>query len=192
MGRLAELGPAWIASLATLIVALTGAGFFAGRATSSPAAQAPKVITKTVTDAPTTGQGSATPQTSLAGTAATADDGAQLGSYSFQLSNGYTAPLGPKAPTQSQIASGGAYDIWYNGAVSPGSNEKIVSLPSGATPTYSACTTGTVFESSAPLTQGITFCIIETTGLVAGVTLTSVSTTPNYVQFKVTVWKYVT
>jgi hypothetical protein len=192
MGRLAELGPAWIASLATLIVALTGAGFFAGRVTSSPAVQPAKIVTKTVTDTPTTGQGSATPQTSLAGTAATADDGAQLGSYSFQLTNGYSAPLGPKAPTQSQIAAGGAYDISYNGAVSAGSNEKIVSLPSGVTPTYSACTTGTVFEPFASVTQGITFCIIETTGLVAGVTLTSVSTTPTYVEFNVTIWRYVT
>jgi hypothetical protein len=35
--RLGELGPAWITAIATLILALTGAGFFAGRATATPA-----------------------------------------------------------------------------------------------------------------------------------------------------------
>lgn len=34
--RIGELGPAWITAIAALIVALTGAGFFAGRVTAGP------------------------------------------------------------------------------------------------------------------------------------------------------------
>jgi len=67
----------------------------------------------------------------------------------------------------------------------------MVSLPNGSTPTYSACTTGTVFEDSAPLTQGTAFCIIETSGRVAGVTITSIGNSSAYVGLNVTLWKYV-
>ena len=50
---------------------------------------------------------------------------------------------------------------------------KMISLPNGSTPTYAACTTDTVFEDSASPTQGTAFCITETSGWVAGVTVTS-------------------
>ena len=39
--------------------------------------------------------------------------------------------------------------------------------------------------------RGTSFCIIETSGQVAGVTVASVSSSSSYVSFKVTVWKYV-
>jgi hypothetical protein len=52
--RPAKLSPTRIASMATLIVALAGTGFFAGRVTaqSIPNAPSPKVITRTVTTPP--------------------------------------------------------------------------------------------------------------------------------------------
>ncbi len=193
LGRIGELGPAWISAIAAVIVALTGAGFFAGRvsAPASPAAQPTKIITKTVPAAPPVSPAASAASASPSGAGATAGNGTLLGSYSFQLTNGYSAPLGPTAPTQAQIASGGTYDISYNGGIYPGTNEKMVSLPNGSTPTYSACTTGTVFEDSASLTQGTAFCIIETSGRVAGVSIASIGSSSLYVVLKATVWKYV-
>ena len=191
LGRIGELGPAWLSALAAVVVALTSAGFFAGRvsATSSHATQPPK-ITKTAPTAPPVSPGGSASPAALSG-AGTAGNGTQLGSYSFQLTETYSAPLGPTAPTQSQIAAGGAYDISYNGSVNSGTNEKMVSLPNGSTPTYSACTTGTLFEESAPTAPGTAFCIIETSGRMAGVTITSVGNSSAYIGLEVTVWKYV-
>ena len=129
-GRIGELGPAWISAIAAVIVALTGAGFFAGRvsAPASSGTQADRVSTTTVpTAAPVSAGTSAS--ASPSGAAATTGNGTLLGSYSFQLTNGYNAPLGPTAPTQSQIAAGGAYDVGYNGDLYAGDNEKMISLP---------------------------------------------------------------
>ena len=193
LGRIGELGPAWLSALAAVLVALTGAGFFAGRVSAppSPTVQPTRIITKTVPAAPPVSPASSAAPTASSGAGGAAGNGTQLGSYSFQLTNGYSAPPGPTAPTQSQIASGGTYDIQYNGEVYPGVNEEMVSLPNGSTPTYSACTTGTVFEDSAPLTQGTAFCIIETSGPVAGVTITSIGNSSAYVGLNGTLWKYV-
>jgi hypothetical protein len=54
--RIGELGPAWITAIATLILALTGAGFFAGRVTAGP--------TKIVAPPTHSGTSSATPAAS--------------------------------------------------------------------------------------------------------------------------------
>ena len=189
-GRIGELGPAWISAIAAVIVALTGAGFFAGRV-SAPASSANQPNKISATTVPTAAPVSAGATASPSGAAATAGNGTLLGSYGFQLTNGYNAPLGPTAPTQSQIAAGGAYDVGYNGDLYAGSNEKMISLPAGTTPTYSACTTGTVFEDNASPAQGTSFCIIETSGRVAGVTVTSMGSSQSYATLQVTVWKYV-
>jgi hypothetical protein len=122
----------------------------------------------------------------------TAGNGTQLGAYAFQLTNGYSAPLGATAPTQAEIASGGSCDIEYNGEIYSCNQEKIVSLPNGSTPSYSACTTGTLFVNDVDPTEGNVFCIIETSGSVAGVSVASAGSTPNYyISVKVTVWQYV-
>jgi hypothetical protein len=47
--RLAELGPTWITALTGLLVALTGAGFFVGRATVEASQAPPTTVTRTVT-----------------------------------------------------------------------------------------------------------------------------------------------
>lgn len=191
-GRIGELGPAWISAIAAVIVALTGAGFFAGRV-SAPASLANQPTKISATTVPTAAPVSAgtSASASPSGVAATVGNGTLLGSYSFQLTNAYNAPLGPTAPTQSQIAAGGAYDVGYSGDLSAGNNEKMISLPAGTTPTYSACTTGTVFEDSASPAQGTSFCIIETSGRVAGVTVTAMGSSLSYAVLQVTVWKYV-
>jgi hypothetical protein len=193
-GRLAELGPAWITAIASLIVALTGAGFFVGRAsvTSNPPVS-PTATPKTAPVASSGGSGTSAPPASPSDTASQTTAGVQLGTYSFGLTNGYDAPLGPTAPKQSQIMPanvGGSYDIGFNSSVYAGSNEKMIGLPQGSTPTYSACSTGTVFETAAsPLAQGTSFCIEETSGDIAGVTITSVGGSPLYTAFKVILWR---
>ncbi len=202
-GRRTELGRAGITALATLITTLTGIGLVTGCAShaSSPSATPAVVVTKTVAAAPASApssapasaaSGSATPAPS--GPAATTGDGTQLAAYSFQLTDGYGAPLGPAAPTQSQMVSvnsGGSYDISYNGNIAAGSDEKMISLPNGATPTYSSCTTGTAFIQGATPDKGTAFCIIETNGQVAGVVISGLNSSPSTASFEVTVWKYV-
>jgi hypothetical protein len=197
-GRLAELGPAWIASIGTLIVALTGAGFFAGRVTvqAAAAAPSPKIITKTVTvtasaSAPSPSASTANQTPSPSGVTSTAGNGTQVATYSFQLVNGYNAPLGLSAPTQAQIAAGGNYDLYFNGSVAPGSGEQMLSLPNGSTPSYSACTANTLFIQNLQPAQGASFCIVETSGHMAGVTITALGSSPYSITVKVTLWKYV-
>jgi hypothetical protein len=206
-GRRTRPGRAGVTTAAALIATLGGAGLVVGCAShpSSASATPTVVVTKTVAAAPASDPAAdpsapasaasspATPTPS--GPAATTGDGSQLGAYSFQLTYGYGAPLGSAAPTQSQMvsaSSAGPWDISYNGYVYPGSDEKMISLPDGATPTYSACTTGTTFIQDATPDKGTAFCIIETNGQVAGVVISGLNSSPaNTASFKVTAWKYV-
>jgi hypothetical protein len=115
-----------------------------------------------------------------------------MGTYSFNLTNGYSAPLGSTAPTQAEMAANGSCDVSYNGEIYSCNQEKIISLPSGSTPTYSACTSGTIFATNISPTQGNVFCIVESSGKMAAVTVAAAGSSPNYyVSLKVTVWKYV-
>jgi hypothetical protein len=194
---LGELGPVWIGSIATLIVAMTGAGFFAGHAvaTSTASTPSPKVITVTVT---ATAPAPSTPSSSAADGAtpspaaqSTVGNGTLDASYSFKLVNGYSAPLGLTAPTQAQIAASGNYDLYYNGSMEPGSSEKMVELQNGTTPTYSACTANTTFVSGLQPEVGMSACIVETSGYMAGVTVTATGTSPYSITVRVTLWKNV-
>ena len=189
--RFAELGPAWIAALASLIVALTSAGFFAGRVSATPQIQPTKIITRTVAVTATPAVSSATPTT---GITSRPGNYTPLGEYNFQLSDGDGAPLGPTRPTQSQITGSCASGISYDSGTSPAeflpcSDEKFVTLPNGSTPSYSACIGLTAFVPHVVAKKGNAFCVIQNTGRVAGVTVTSVNDTPPYVTLKVSLWK---
>jgi hypothetical protein len=202
-GRRAGVGRAGLTSLA-ILGTLAGAGLVAGCGShhaASPSSAPTVIVTKTVAAAPASTAASAPAAASASavtpvpsGPGATTGDGTLLGTYSFQLTNGYGAPLGLAAPAQPQMVavnSGGAYDLMYNGGLGAGSGEKMVNLPNGATPTYSACSTGTAFISGATPDQGTAFCIIETNGQMAGVVVSGLGTSPATASFKVTVWKYV-
>jgi hypothetical protein len=192
--------PGRLAWFATLAVALTVTGLIAGCSTASSGKSS--AATKTVSSSPTFSASAPasptvsapapSPAASSPAPADTAGNGTEVGAYTFNLTQVYSAPLGPTAPTQSEIASGGSCDVQYNGEIYSCNSEKIISLPSGSTPTYSACTTGTIFVDGVNPTKGNAFCIIETSGQVAGVTVAGVGTSPNnYITLKVTVWKYV-
>jgi len=195
---------------ALLAVALTAAGLVAGcsgTTSSSPAAAlAPKGAGSTAASqaapaTPTSLSPAASPVTSPAISpsatsspvpASTVGNGTLEGTYSVQLTEPYSAPLGASAPTQAQIAAGAACDVYYNGQLTSCNSEKIVSLPNGSTPSYSACTASTLFVDSASANQGTAFCIIETSGRVAGISVAAAGNTPSYyVTLKVSVWQYV-
>jgi hypothetical protein len=195
---------------ALLAVALTAAGLVAGCAgttSSSPAAAlAPKgagsaAASQAAPATPTSLSPAASPVTSPAISpsatsspvpASTVGNGTLEGTYSVQLTEPYSAPLGASAPTQAQIAAGAACDVYYNGQLTSCNSEKIVSLPNGSTPSYSACTASTLFVDSASANQGTAFCIIETSGRVAGISVAAAGNTPSYyVTLKVSVWQYV-
>ncbi|HLK74103.1 MAG TPA: hypothetical protein VKU77_10715 [Streptosporangiaceae bacterium] len=191
-------------------MALTAAGLVAGcsgTTSSSPAAAlAPKGAGSTAASqaapaTPTSLSPAASPVTSPAISpsatsspvpASTVGNGTLEGTYSVQLTEPYSAPLGATAPTQAQIAAGAACDVYYNGQLTSCNSEKIVSLPNGSTPSYSACTASTLFVDSASANQGTAFCIIETSGRVAGISVAAAGNTPSYyVTLKVSVWQYV-
>ena len=195
---------------ALLAVALTAAGLVAGcsgTTSSSPAAAlAPKgagsaAASQAAPATPTSLSPAASPVTSPAISpsatsspvpASTVGNGTLEGTYSVQLTEPYSAPLGASAPTQAQIAAGAACDVYYNGQLTSCNSEKIVSLPNGSTPSYSACTASTLFVDSASANQGTAFCIIETSGRVAGISVAAAGNTPSYyVTLTVSVWQYV-
>lgn len=118
-------------------------------------------------------------------------NGAELGSYDINLPIGYSVPLGPMRPTQSQFVNGGGGDIGTNsiGGIYPGNGNKMLNLPDGTTPTYQQCADDTLFENQVNAKPGVTFCLVEV-GKIVGVTVTSVSSMqPYYATLHVTVWQ---
>lgn len=193
--RFMELGPAWIGALATLLVALTSAGFFAGRATTQSAPQPTRTVTSTVTvtASPSVGAtSSASPAASLGTTA----DGTLMGSYTFTLPQYGSAPLGATTPDQAQILSGTGKDvIWNTGAggapLQTGGGDQMLSLPNGSTPTYQMCKTDTLTSGEESYNAGTAYCIIEATGRIAGVVVQSANTaqSPWSLVLHVTIWE---
>ena len=192
-----ELGPAWITSITGLIVALTGAGFLVGHATATTntAAQPTVTIIKTVQAGAAANPASSDSAASDASSSNSATDGSgaangtQLGSYSIDMADYYSAPLSAAKPTQSQFTSDSG-DLFYDGvSFTTRGSDQLVSLPNGTTPTYKACSTGTTFADSAGDTAGSSFCLVEATGKLAGVYVSSEQS--DYDVLQVTVWQYV-
>jgi hypothetical protein len=110
----------------------------------------------------------------------------------------YTAPLGATKPTlamMAQYGSGSSYDVEFSNefdALFPASGEQMLKLPSGSTPTYATCTANTLVVEDEPANPGTAFCIKETSGLMAGVTVVTTGASPNSVTLKVILWKNIT
>jgi hypothetical protein len=183
-GHFAQLGPAWIGAIIAVVGLLTGGAVYVvvvhvGTSANATTPPSPAVSRESPTAGPT-----------LPEDASTAGNGTQLGSYSFPLTGAYSAVLGPTEPTQAQIGQGlASYDITYFYGFHPGPGENMWILPNGSTPTYSACATDRIPVGSAPQTQGTAFCILETTGRMAGITVTSMNNSPNYAVLQVTLWQ---
>lgn len=182
-----ELGPKWIGALGTLIIALTGAGFFAGRVTGQPVPNP----TVTVTVPATSVAGS--PPARTASPQASADtNGALLGSYHIDLAAGYSVPLGPTRPAQSEYSTAGTGDLAkVYSRLQPGGNDQMAQLPDGTAPTYQDCANATDFTGMILPTLGTSFCLIETTGLIAGAEVTAIgNASSGDVIIKVAVWRH--
>jgi hypothetical protein len=195
MARIAELGPAWITAITGLIAVLVAAGFFAGRSTGSPGAQPTKTIT--VTETPSATRSQASPSSdSPTGTQSPIPNGTLLGSYTFTLPGYGSAPLGTTAPTQAQILAGTGKDvIWNTGAggapLQTGGGDQMLSLSNGATPTYQTCKNDTITSDEESYNVGTTYCLIETTGKMAAVSVVSSDATqpPLSIVLHVLVWQ---
>jgi len=169
----------------------------AASATAVPSASnSPAPAASSPTSSPTAAP-SASPGVSTTSAAATTPaNGTLLGSYTFTLPQYGSAPLGPAAPDQAQILGGTGRDvIWNTGAggapLQTGGGDQMLSLPTGATPTYQACKTDTLTSDEESNNAGTAYCIIETTGEMAGVTVVSanLAQTPWYLVLHVMVWE---
>ena len=191
-GRIGELGPAWITAIAALIVALTSAGFFAGRASAPAKETAAPASTPAVTSgAPQTPTPTVSPASTE--TASTLANGAQLGSYTIKLPTHNSVPLGPTAPTPSEYVYGGSgADLSaFFAELLPINGTKMLALPGGSTPTYRTCADDVVDVGNVATAAGAAFCLVET-GRMAGVKVISVNSEPYYSVLHVTVWQHST
>jgi hypothetical protein len=164
----------------------------AASATVAPSSPAPSSLPSSAAAAPSVSPGVST----TSGAATTPANGTLLGSYTFTLPQYGSAPLGAAAPDQAQILSATGRDvIWNTGAggapLQTGGGDQMLSLPSGATPTYQACKTDTLTSDEESNNAGTAYCLIETTGEMAGVTVVSanLAQTPWYLVLHVMVWE---
>lgn len=185
-----------VVGIVTVLVsaaALFGGGAAVGHSTASSDPGPVKTVFRTVpptatpTPAPTTGEPTTAPPTT-----APAVGGTKLGSYTVNLGYGHSVPLGKDKPAQGDFSTTGLGDL---GTGVPGgilvfiaiNGDKMVSLDSGATPSYDSCAADTIFASQADSKPGTAFCLIES-GMLAGVKV--VAAHPAYVVLSVTVWSY--
>jgi hypothetical protein len=124
--------------------------------------------------------------------------GTVLGTYALTMSAGYTVPLGPTAPTQSELSSTGMGDLTYNtfageATLNSTAQSILYSLPSGTTPTYSGCIDDLDIQQAAGAGTGTSFCLsIKNQSLMDSVTVSYINTSeinPTDVMINVTVWK---
>ncbi|GIG55833.1 hypothetical protein Lfu02_02050 [Longispora fulva] len=186
--RLAELGPAWLSSIAAVIAALAAAGFFAGRLTADVSTSAAPPPTTSPAAVVTTGRAAAidppvaTPSTSA---------GVELASYDVKLVDrfGFVAAL--TAPSQDQLLETSDTDVRLNlGNFFTRSQNKLVALPTHTSPSYAACKASPdiirVVQNPAP---GTGFCVIMQT-MVIGVRVTEVQSSPPHAVVHATLWQY--
>jgi hypothetical protein len=188
-----------VVGIVTVLVsaaALFGGGAAVGHsaATSDPAPAKTVFVTVTPTATPTPAPTTEDPgqATTAPPTTAPVIGGTKLGSYTVNLNAGHSIPLGKDKPAQGDFSTNGLGDL---GTGVPGgvlvfvpiNGDKMVSLDSGATPSYDSCAADTIFATQADSKPGTAFCLIET-GMLAGVKVVALH--PAYVVLSVTVWSY--
>lgn len=184
-----KVGPLWITAIVGL---LTAVGFFTiGHVTASTTAS--PTVTVTASPLPAVTVTETVAASAPTDSATSASGGApMLGSYSIELTSGYTVPLGPSKPTQSQFNTNGNGDLGEGYAavvLGPVAPNKIVTLQTGHAPTFQTCSAASSFTTAVYPVDGTSFCLIEPERLV-GVLVTSI--VQSDVTIQVTVWRNAT
>lgn len=120
-------------------------------------------------------------------------NGAELNHYDIDLPSGYSVALGVDRPAQQDYNTSSIGDIGEgNEMIAPsGNGDRMVYLPNGTPPSYSACTQHARFETIAKNVTGLSFCLLEA-GRVAGVTITGIDPQPYSLRLHVVIWQNVT
>jgi hypothetical protein len=122
-------------------------------------------------------------------------DGTLLGSYGISLLPNYNVVLNSTKPSFSQFIpagdecdSGNLCAGLNNGGFSTNTGTTLLGLPGGSTPTYQSCKDAEPMPSARDTAQ-TSFCLVET-GLMIGVTITSVDPAPPGASaLQITVWR---
>lgn len=196
LGTIRELLTNVVGIVTVVLSALAtfGVGAAVGHSTASPAPA--RTVFVTAPPGPSTAAPSQAPPTTPATTALVLPpalaDGTVLGSYTVDLGFGHSIPLGADKPTQKDFSTTGLGDL---GTAAPADHlvfvpingDRMLSLSSGVTPGFAACSTDTLFSTQADSKPGTAFCLIGS-GTLAGVKVASAH--PSYVTLSVTVWQY--
>jgi hypothetical protein len=190
---LVELAPQWIIAIATLIAAVAGAGFFAGQQLAPQSSNVPQPPATTQPQTTTATVPSTAPVASQTPVGAAMAGGTQLGSYTFQIVRGYSVPLhDTEPPKQAEyVNSNSGQDLSFSamsGTINPG-NASIKMISLGTTPpSYSACTTGTVFITGMRNAVGSTFCFVMPGRVIGGKIVSNGQIVTDPVGISITVW----
>ncbi|WP_027344584.1 hypothetical protein [Hamadaea tsunoensis] len=190
-----ELGPQWIIAVATLVAAMTTAGFFAGQTVERSNSQNPTATTAAVaSSAASVPSPAASPLPSIetSPSAPAIAPGTKIATYSFQIVRGYAVPLGDGAPKQADfVGYGTGGDIGFNGNYSSlvpmDASYKMIGLE--ATPaTYQGCTTSSVFVGSVQIVIGKNFCLLKPGRIIGGKVVSAGTVAGQPVGIEITVW----
>ncbi len=180
---LAELGPAWITAIATLLGSLVAvAGFFALRAAAPPASTAPAGSSARVTGSTPTRSVPVQPASPAAA------PGSTLTQFNVDLPGGYGLTFGASPARPVRIDSGAELFLsWSNGFYTPDQHGMLATLD-GSTPTYGDCVASTRFTSSVIFPKpGTVFCYLGH-DLVVGIKVIK-SLFGQYDTLSITVWQ---
>ena len=122
-------------------------------------------------------------------------NGTPLGSYSIDLATGSTVSLGSTQPPPSAFSSTGNGDLEkVYSRLQPAGDDQMETLPDGAAPTYQECSTDTDSTGMIIPYVGTSFCLTETSGLIAGGEVTAISSgdfASNVVTIHIFIWRHV-
>ncbi|ATL70788.1 hypothetical protein CRH09_36000 [Nocardia terpenica] len=195
-----ELGPAWIGAIATLITALTGAGFFVGRSTApAPVPSAHSSVTEAIQATGLQQAPSALSSVPSSPATIAVQDGPAEGTVLWTCNLDMPDYMGILVKPSSQCPA--PVDIWtlannglsvaYNVGLAVG-GATSTAVSDEASPSYNDCKSTHKYFSqdlSLPGNIGKSACIIAP-GLVVAVNLVRISTnlTSSVVTLNLTVW----
>jgi hypothetical protein len=174
----ADLGPAWISSIAAAVAAVVAvASFFAGRATAPTPAGTPAPGPAATASAPAT--------------TASRSPGTLLAHYSADVAAGYGIDIAaqPQRPRQG-IPGDASLVIPLVDRISSSDGGKLAQLDSATAPTFDDCAANTRFTDTAYVDRGDAFCYTGH-GYLAAIKVVNkvIALTGDYDTLDITVWK---